>query len=249
MHQTGTGMDSDAYCREIETYLCRRNDGHLIRIVGPAFARVCSWAQAGVPLQVVVEGIDRKLARHHVVGRRRRPLRIEFCEADVLDAFDEWRRAVGVTGAPREPAESVAAAVRSDDADRTGRHRVSLPTHIDGVLAQATNRLVSREAAPGVHVALEQVIADLEAVRRAARGARGTARVALLDRLTDIDRALLAAAKVAGASLLGGIENEARKELAPFKPRLDEAAYATALTACIDRLLRERLQLPDVRFD
>ena len=48
-----------AYCREIETYLCRRNGGHLIRIVGPAFERVCGWAEAGVPLQVVVEGIDR----------------------------------------------------------------------------------------------------------------------------------------------------------------------------------------------
>ena len=25
------------YCRDIETYLCRKNDGHLIRVVGPSF--------------------------------------------------------------------------------------------------------------------------------------------------------------------------------------------------------------------
>ena len=43
-------MDPGAYCREIETYLCRRNEGHLIRIVGPAFERVRGWAEIGVPL-------------------------------------------------------------------------------------------------------------------------------------------------------------------------------------------------------
>ncbi|MCY4511352.1 MAG: hypothetical protein OXG35_30975, partial [Acidobacteria bacterium] len=54
--------DSGAYCREIESYLCRCNEGHLIRIVGPAFEQVCGWAEAGVPLQVVTAGIDRRLA-------------------------------------------------------------------------------------------------------------------------------------------------------------------------------------------
>jgi hypothetical protein len=27
----------ESYCRHLETYLCRKNDGHLIRIVEPAF--------------------------------------------------------------------------------------------------------------------------------------------------------------------------------------------------------------------
>ena len=42
----------DAYCREIEAYLCRKNEGHLIRISGPAFEQVCGWARQGVPLTV-----------------------------------------------------------------------------------------------------------------------------------------------------------------------------------------------------
>ena len=44
----GRGAVADAYerqyCREIEAYLCRKNDGHLVRIVGPAFEQVCGWA-------------------------------------------------------------------------------------------------------------------------------------------------------------------------------------------------------------
>ena len=35
------------YCREIETYLCRKNDGHLIRVAGPSFELVSGWADAG----------------------------------------------------------------------------------------------------------------------------------------------------------------------------------------------------------
>ena len=92
------------FCREIETYLCRKNDGHLIRVTGPSFDLVSGWAMQGVPLKVAYAGIDRCFERYYAKGPRRRPVRIEFCEADVLDLFDEWRRAVGVaasaTGSP-----------------------------------------------------------------------------------------------------------------------------------------------------
>jgi len=94
------------YCREIEAYLCRKNDGHLIRVVGPSFDIVSRWAEQGVPLKVACEGIDRYFARYYRKGPRRRPVKIDFCEADVLDVFDEWRRAVGVISlaSPATPA-------------------------------------------------------------------------------------------------------------------------------------------------
>ena len=84
------------YCREIEAHLCRKNDGHLIRIVGPAFEQVSGWAREGIPLKVALSGVDRYFERYYRKGPRRRPVRIEFCDADVRDAFDDWRRAVGV---------------------------------------------------------------------------------------------------------------------------------------------------------
>src|SRR5215207_6613733 len=87
----------DVFCRELEAYLCRKNDGHLVRIVGPAFEQVCRWAARGVPLKVAWRGIDRYFERYYAKGPRRRPVRVEFCEADVLDVFDEWRRAVGIS--------------------------------------------------------------------------------------------------------------------------------------------------------
>ena len=65
-------MDPAEYCREIETYLCQKNEGHLIRIVGPAFEQVCGWATMGVPLKVACRGIDQYCERYYAKGPRRR---------------------------------------------------------------------------------------------------------------------------------------------------------------------------------
>src|SRR5690242_5647309 len=111
-------MDAAEYCREIETYLCRKNEGHLVRIVGPVFEKVCGWAAQGVPLAVAFKGIDQYCERYYAKGPRRRPVRVEFCEADVLDLFDDWRRAVGVTS------------TEADDAPAE-RKQDSLPSHIE----------------------------------------------------------------------------------------------------------------------
>jgi len=89
------------FCREIETYLCRKNDGHLIRVTGPSFDLVAGWAAQGVPLKVAFKGIDRYFERYYAKGPRRRPVKIDFCEADVLDVFDQWRRATASIRLPK----------------------------------------------------------------------------------------------------------------------------------------------------
>ena len=239
--------DAGAYCREIESYLCRRNDGHLIRIVGPAFERVRGWAEAGVPLPVVMAGIDRRVARYRATGPHRRPLRIEFCEADVLDAFDEWRRAVGVGAAPRG-APAPDDGETSDRRARPGR-RSTLPRHVDRIIEATSNRLARDEMPAGLRAALTRLVADLDALRPAARAARGAARRALVERLDEIDRALLASAREAAGADLDGIEAAARAELSSFRSRLGPDAFARAVNANTDRLLRDRLRLPTVRFE
>jgi hypothetical protein len=71
---------------------------------------VKGWAERGVPLTLALRGVDRCCERYHAKGPKRRPVRIEFCEADILELFDDWRRAVGVTAGagarapvPRKP--------------------------------------------------------------------------------------------------------------------------------------------------
>ncbi len=140
-------MTDDVYCREIEAHLTRKNDGHLVRIVGPSFELVRGWAERGIPLKVVCVGIDRYFERYYAKGPRRRPVRVDFCEADVLDVFDEWRRAVGLSAGRTEGAEG----------ESQGRRRESLATHIDRALA----RLVALRGSGAGEGVPDAVLADV----------------------------------------------------------------------------------------
>src|SRR5262245_14557303 len=117
------------YCREIERYLCQKNDGHLIRVVGPSFDLVSSWAADGVPLKIAFGGIDRHFERYYRRGPRRRPVRIDHCAADVMDVFDEWRRAVGI---------GASATQAVDNGDAEPSRTASLPAHLERVLLKLT---------------------------------------------------------------------------------------------------------------
>src|SRR5581483_1438982 len=104
------------------------------RVTGPSFDVVAGWAAKGVPLKVAFRGIDRHFERYYRAGARRRPVRIDFCDADVLDVFDEWRRALGLPmgGAVAEDVESGGAARPAEG------HGRSLPSHLERVLMRLT---------------------------------------------------------------------------------------------------------------
>ena len=228
------------YCRHLESYLCRKNDGHLIRIVGPAFEQVCGWARRGIPVKLAMRGIDRYFERYYAKGARRRPVRIEFCEADVLDVFDEWRKSVGVSiGAGLVGQES--------GADLSGP-RSSLPAHLERVIARLTT--LRGGHARTLDPIVDSMIRELDAARVPAKSLRGDAREALIDRLRQLDVTLLDALKRQDDdSSLRQLAVEADEELKPFRVRMPADAYQQAHRACVDRLLRERANLPTISYE
>jgi len=248
-------MDIDAYCRDIEAHLCRRNGGHLVRIAGPAFDLVRGWAQRGIPLKVALQGIDRYVDRSSARGMRRRPARVEFCEADVMEAFDAWRRAVGIHRAAAEGASGSDGGGNAAPTDTDGetaprsRARESLSTHLDRVIVRLTS-LRSGDVAEAWDAALEELVRTLDAMHPAARRAKGATRERLLAELETLDARLMERVRTAvGADLLAEAAREASLELEPFAARLSPAAYAAAFRRCEHRILKERLRLPTITLD
>jgi hypothetical protein len=234
------GTEPVDYCREIESYLCQKNDGHLIRIAGPSFDLVSAWAAQGVPLKVAFRGIDRYFERYYAPrarGPRRRPVRIDFCEADVLDVFDEWRRATGVTAAGIEPPAA--------GDGQTGRRGPSLPVHMERVLRRLTSARASDKLDAGFDDLLDRVSREMDA----ANGVRGAKRQALLERLAALDRELLDAVRARlDETSRAALAREAEEELAGFRSGMSPEAFARAREAAIDRLVRERSGLPTIAF-
>jgi hypothetical protein len=260
------------YCREIEAYLCRKNDGHLIRVTGPSFDLVAGWARRGVPIKVAFKGIDRHFERYYRQGPRRRPVKIDFCEADVLDAFDDWRRAVGLAAPPAggtadpdktdddaqsglEPGPPAASAgvgreSRKPDGElppAAASRQGSLPEHLKRVVLRLTAaRADSLDAAfDGL---IDRVAMELDRARQA-RTLRGDARQSLIDRLEALDRELLRQARaLLDEDVRSALSREADEELGPFRGGMSPDAFARAREAAVDRLVRERCNLPVVAY-
>jgi hypothetical protein len=253
------------YVRAIERYVCQKNDGHLIRVVGPAFDIVSGWERDGIPLKVAQQGIDRYFERYYRSrsrkgATRRRPVRVEFCDADVLDVFDDWRRAVGITrrvldradeaGAEGGPADADAPPTPPDDSSsRPVGRGLSLSAHLERVLLKLSSARATGRIGPEMDRVIDRVSLELDAARVEARGLRGETRRALIERLATLDRELVDAATTTLANAVReGLEVEADRELAGYRARLAPDAYRRAHQAVVDRLVREHALLPVIAF-
>jgi hypothetical protein len=228
------GTEPIDFCREIESYLCQKNDGHLVRVTGPSFDIVSGWADQGIPLKIAFQGIDRYFERYYRKGPRRRPVKIDFCDADVLDVFDEWRRSVGLA-AVKEVADASPG--------------VSLPAHLQRVVLRLTAARASGRLGDEFDTLIDRVARELDVARASAGGVRGEARQALVARLSALDAELVKAARESlDEAGLAELTRESNHELAAFRERMPADAYERAHEAAVVRLIRERLNLPTIAF-
>ena len=94
-----------------------------------------------MPLKVAFSGIDRYFERYYRKGPRRRPVKIDFCDADVLDVFDEWKRATGVGMASASSADS--AEIHNPQSTIRNPQSGSLPAHLERVVLRLTSARAS----------------------------------------------------------------------------------------------------------
>ena len=236
------------YCREIETYLCRKNDGHLIRVTGPSFDLVAGWAVQGVPLKVAYAGIDRCFERYYRKGPRRRPVKIDFCEADVLDVFDEWRRAVGIASSRQSSVPSPESPGPQSSNPQSPRH--SLPAHLERVVMRLSEARARGALGSAFDTLIDRAAAELEAARAKAGGLRGEARRELLARLAALDAELLQQARAwLDESARTALAKEVEESLSAFRAGMAPESLARARRSALDALVRERFRLPRIAFD
>jgi len=182
-------------------------------------------------------------------------VKIDFCEADVLDVFDEWRRAVGVISPatpatpPADPESRIPNPESLADPESRIPNPESLPSHLERVVMRLSAARAKGSLGEAFDALIDRVAAELDAARARAGGLRGGSRQALLDRLSAIDAELL---QQAGALLddtaRAALRREADQELAGFRAAMSPEAFARAQRAAMDRLVRERFGLPTIGF-
>jgi hypothetical protein len=195
----------------------------------------------------VFRGIQEKAARHHA-GRSKRPLRLEFCAADVDALFDDWRRATGIharrDGGVADP-HATDPQVEHPASGRRATAGRQLQRAIDK-LALTVGRL---DVPEDVQLETTRLLEALSALREASRRARGEAKREVMLQAEEIDRDLGRLARLSGRALLAEVEAEAVAELTPFRARLKPEDWHRSLAANVDRLLRGRLGIPTIDFE
>ncbi|MQA28948.1 MAG: hypothetical protein GEU82_03785 [Luteitalea sp.] len=218
--------------------------------MGPSFEVVSRWAAAGVPLKVAFRGIDRYFERYYGKGPRRRPVRIDFCDADVMDVFDHWRRALGLAADPESGSSPFPSeADGGGDAHTVSRKRPSLPAHLERVLVRLANTRAQGTLGAASDATIERISGELAAACASSAGLRGDARRALIDRLAVLDAEMV---RVLRASLddgtRGDLARQADQELARFRHQMSPERFSRTRDAAIDQLARERCGLPILSF-
>ncbi|MEO8078732.1 MAG: hypothetical protein ABI818_20575, partial [Acidobacteriota bacterium] len=180
---------------------------------------------------------------YYAKGPRRRPVRVEFCEADILDLFDAWRRAVGVgaSARPEPPA--------GEPAEEPTPRKPALASHIERVVARLTSLRGGGRVSPAFGERIDAAVRELDPLSADARTARGEARTRIVERLDTLDRELLSAlVEEIDPARAADLRRDAEAELAPFRARMPPAALEHARRAAFHRLVREATQVPIVSY-
>jgi hypothetical protein len=236
-HAGDAALDVGAYCRAIEAHLCVRNGGHRIRVIGPAFDLARAWHRDGIPLKVVERGIDRRVERAEQRGVRR-PLRLEFCETDVQQAYADWRRAVGPM-AGRQAGEAP-----PDAADHDAPRVRSLPRHLERVATRLSSAIVQLPDGPLRRLGAE-TLERVDEMRAGAARLRGDAREALHATLAGLDEQWnVAVLAHADPAVIARGHADADRDLASYRGRMPADEYARAVRGLTARAVRDALGLP-----
>jgi len=233
------------YFSEVEETFVRRRGKHL-HLGSIDWALIESWKEMGVPLHVVLNGIESAFDSYNARPRKRSVKTLMYCQEEVEAQYAEWLESQ--LGAKAEQQDGEPAATEVFDADA----RLPFPR---AAILQYMAR--SRHA-------LEQICAErkarrddglCEAIGRAvvrlselendfARAARPDAEQ-LEDALTRLEK-MLDDALVAGTleAELAAARSETEAQLHAYRNRMEKSTYEQTLSNLLLKRLRDRYGVP-----
>jgi len=240
------------YFTEIEEAFIRRRGRHLL--VSPLdWSLMESWKAMGIPLHVVLRGIEKSFDSYESRPRNRSVKTLFYCQEEVEAQFAEWLESqTGAHGkAVGEPDAAVggdAPAAATDEGRGLPFPRAVIAAHLADCrseLARALGKRSARGAEDAVGEALAragarlgELAADFE---RAARPDAELLESSLADLESLLDRALRASLP---ADTLEEARAAAVEQLRPYRARMERATYEQTLDNLLAKSLRETAGVP-----
>jgi hypothetical protein len=222
------------YFTEIEERFQQRR-GSLLMLSTLDWALIETWREAGVPLEAVLRGIDNAFDKHDAkklrsAGRVRKVNGLAWCAQSVMEAVEQAREAaIGAS-----TTESGAAAESGFEAERVERY----------LEANAAVVEAAKLGAPADAVAAE-VAARLRSLALGLAAEPVTSLEELDRTLTVLEEKLFAALLTAATEAeLVGLREQAARELAPYKGKMQAVQIRQVQQQFLQKRLLEARKLP-----
>ena len=231
------------YYTEIEEHFWQRR-GQSLLVSTLDWAVIESWQKAGVPLEVVLKGIDRAFEKFDA-KRRGRPIKsLLYCVDAVADAAEEAREAA----AGRGPAENAGAGDRTRAAF-DGEEVAGFLRNNAAALRKAAGK---PEAPSAIAATLTEVADALDGLAPPLAGQAAQPATERATNLEDLERHLTvfeekiqaAATQALPAEELVELRREVDRALGPYRRKMKTAQLAMIEGQFLQKKLFEKLGLP-----
>jgi len=222
------------YFTEIEDAFVRRRGKHLF--LSPMdWALMETWKQQGIPLHIVLRGVEKSFDSYEARPRRRTVKTLLYCQEEVEAQYAEWVEAhVGSATAATEP-----------ESDKTPFSFAAISEHLQRCRNSLSELARSRTQEDDFSEGLTRVTALLADIENDFMSGATLDTRKLEDSLTGLERMLNdSMLSVASSSTLDELKKIVKDQLKPYKAQMDTAVYKQTFDNLLLKRLREQFAVP-----
>jgi len=221
------------YFTEIEDAFVRRRGKHLF--LSPMdWALMETWKQQGIPLHIVLRGVERSFDSFESRPRKRTVKSLLYCQEEVEAQYDEWLES-RVGSSQGSNAED----------DKTPFSFAAVSEHLQRSRSSLSELANSRKPEDDLSEALARAAALLGDIQNDFSSGSTLDTRKLEDSLTALERMLNdSMLSVVNAEALAALKATVKDQLKPYRAHMEAAVYNQTFDNLLLKSVREQFALP-----
>ena len=222
------------YFTEIEDAFVRRRGKHLF--LSPMdWALMETWNQQGIPLHIVLRGVERSFDSFDSRPRKRTVKSLLYCQEEVEAQYDEWM----------ESRVGASQASNNTDDDKTPFSFAAVSEHLQRCRGSLSELADGRKPEDDLSEALARASALLGDIENDFSSGATVDTRKLEDSLTALERMLNdSMLSVVNAQALASLKATVKDQLKPYRAHMETAVYNQTFDNLLLKRLREQFAVP-----
>ena len=196
-----------------------------------------TWKQQGIPLHIVLRGVEKSFDSYEAKPRKRTIKTLLYCQEEVEAQFAEWVESH--VGAAADASESEA------ESDKTPFSFAAITEHLERSRNALSKLTKSRTQEDDLSEALTRAVALLVDIEKDFASSATLDTRKLEDSLTGLERMLNDSMfTVVSSTALEALKNGIKEQLKPYRSQMEAAVYKQTFENLLLKGLREQFGMP-----